>query len=129
VRHECRCLELGLVCGCRNCVTSCDLHIFVDQAAETVAPQDADTRTFRRRIGSLGGRVLVQRPVRPVGVVVIGVLIEEEPQVPLAGDQYLVQAFAAGAADPPLRDRVRTGRPDGRLDGGFGTPQGLAAAL
>jgi hypothetical protein len=34
-----------------------------------------------------GGRVLLQRPVRPVRVVMIAVLAEDQPQVAFAGDQ------------------------------------------
>jgi chloride channel protein, CIC family len=39
-----------------------------------------------------------------------------QPQVPFAGDQHPVQALAAGAGNPPLRDRVRRRRPDRCLD-------------
>jgi len=63
-----------------------------------------------------GGRILRQRPVRPMSVVMIGVLTKDQPQVPFVGDQHLVQAVSAGAAHPALRDRVRPRRPDGRLD-------------
>ena len=63
-----------------------------------------------------GGRALVQRPVRPVCVVVIDVLINDQSQVPFAGDQHPVEALAAGAGDPAFGDRVRPRRPDGRLD-------------
>jgi len=63
-----------------------------------------------------GGRILRQRPVRPMSVVMIGVLTKDQPQVPFVGDQHLVQALSAGAAHPALRDRVRPRRPDGRLD-------------
>jgi hypothetical protein len=45
-----------------------------------------------------GGRALEERPVQRVRVVVIGVLAEDQPQVPLAGDERPVQAFAAGAS-------------------------------
>jgi hypothetical protein len=34
----------------------------------------------------------VQRPVRPAGVVMVGVLAEDQLQVPFAGDQHPVQA-------------------------------------
>jgi hypothetical protein len=37
---------------------------------------------------------------------VIGVLAQDQPQVPFAGDEHPVQALAAGAGDPPLGDRV-----------------------
>jgi hypothetical protein len=43
---------------------------------------------------------LVQGSVWPVGVVVIDVLVEDEPQMPFTSDQHLVQALAANAADP-----------------------------
>ena len=61
-------------------------------------------------------RALLQCPVRPMSVVMIGVLAEDQPQVPLAGDQHPVQALAAGTAYPALRDRIRPRRPDRRLD-------------
>jgi hypothetical protein len=63
-----------------------------------------------------GGRVPLQYPVRPVRVVVIDVLAQGQAQVPFTGDQHLVQALAAGAGDPPLGDRIRSGRPDRGLD-------------
>jgi hypothetical protein len=50
--------------------------------------------------------VLVQRPVRPMRIVVIDVLTEDQPQVPFAGDQHLAQALAAGTGDPAFGDRV-----------------------
>ena len=59
-----------------------------------------------------GGRVLLQRPVRPVRVVVNGVLAQDEPQVRFAGDRRPVRALAAGAAHLAFGDRVRT-RPAG----------------
>jgi hypothetical protein len=46
-----------------------------------------------------------------MSVVVIGVLIEDQPQVPLAGDEHLIQALAAGTGDSPLGDRVRPRTP------------------
>ena len=39
-----------------------------------------------------GGRALLQRPMWPVRVVVIDVLAENEPEMPLARDQHLIQA-------------------------------------
>src|SRR2546430_5561202 len=63
-----------------------------------------------------GGRVLLRRSWRAMQVVVPGVLVQDQPQVPFAGDQHPVQAFAAGAGDPPLGDRVRARRTDRRCD-------------
>ena len=54
-------------------------------------------------------RILLQRSVRPVAVVVIGVLAEDQPQVPFADDKHPVQALAASTADPAFGDRVRPG--------------------
>src|SRR5690349_11874848 len=50
----------------------CDLGIFVNEAAEPVSAQNTYTRHFGRRRRMPGGRALPQRPVRPVGVAVIG---------------------------------------------------------
>jgi hypothetical protein len=58
------------------------------------------TRIPVRRMRAPRRRVLVQCPVRAVAVMVTDVLAEDQPQVPFAGDQHLVQALAAGAADP-----------------------------
>ena len=109
--------------GAENYVISCDLGIFVDQATEPVAPQHMDTRTFLRVNRFARRRILVQRSVWPVGVVVIGVLTKDEPQMPFTGDQHPAQALAAGAADLAIGDRVRARRqhrcPDGtHSDGG-----------
>jgi hypothetical protein len=37
----------------------------------------------------------LQRPIRPMGVVMVGVLAEGRPQVPFAGNQHLVWALSA----------------------------------
>jgi hypothetical protein len=49
--------------GAEYCVTSCDLGVFVDQAAEPVLPQNPGTCACCGRILASGGWVLVQRPV------------------------------------------------------------------
>src|SRR5215472_17743201 len=90
--------------GAENCVTVCDLGILMDQSAEPGAPQDPNSRAFCGLIGSPGGRVLVQRPVWPAGVVVVDVFVKDGPKIPFTSDQQLVRAFAAGAADPAFRD-------------------------
>ena len=86
--------------GAEYYVTSCDLGVFVDQAAEPVPPQNPDTCLYCGRILAPGGRILVQRPVWPMRIVVTGVLAEDQPQMTLAGDQHPVQALAAGTGDP-----------------------------
>jgi hypothetical protein len=54
--------------GAENPVASCDLRIFVDQAAEPIPAQDPDVRAQGGLIAP-GRRLLLQRPVRPVRVV------------------------------------------------------------
>jgi hypothetical protein len=102
--------------GAGNGVTLCDLGVFADEVAETVSPQNTHVAHFYGWMETPGGRILPQRPVRPMLVVMIGVLTEDQPQVPFAGEQHPVQALAAGATHPALCDRVRPRRPDGRLD-------------
>ena len=99
--------------GVENRVTLCDLSVFVDHVTEPIPAQKPHTGYFHRRIQAPGGRILLQCPVRAVGVVMAGVVIEDEPQLALAGDQHPVQALAMGAGDTPLRDRVRLARPHG----------------
>jgi hypothetical protein len=84
--------------GAENAVTLCDLRIFVDHAAEPVPAQNAHIGHFDRRIRAPVGRLLLQRPVRTVRIVMIGVLAKDQAQVPFAGDQHPVQALAAGTA-------------------------------
>jgi hypothetical protein len=108
-------LQLSL-CVPKNGVTSGDLGIFVDQAAEPAAAPNAHTSYFRRRMSRPCRRVLLQCPVRPMAAVTIDVLAQDQPQVPFASDQHPVQALAAGTGNPALRDRVRTRRPDRRPD-------------
>jgi len=55
--------------GAENAVTSCDLRVLVDQAAEPVASSDADVVVGRRDMGPAVGWSVADGPVRPVGVV------------------------------------------------------------
>jgi hypothetical protein len=98
--------------GAENCVTSCDLGVFVDQAAGPVRPQHPDTGAWGKRMCPPSRWVLLQRPVWPVGVVVIDVLTEDQSQVPFAGDSILSRH---SRRTPPASVR-RSGSP-GRLDG------------
>ena len=94
--------------GAEYCVTSCDLGVFVDEAAEPIPPENAHIRQGCGWIRTSRGWVLVQRPVRPVRVVVIDVLIEDQPQVPFAGDQHPVQALPARARRDGIREEPVT---------------------
>jgi hypothetical protein len=99
--------------GADNAVTSCDLRILVDEAAEPVVSSEADG-VVRGCHGDLAvGRLLAEGPVRPVGAVVISVLAEGLVKMSLAGDEDAVGALAPGAGDPPLADRVRPRRVNG----------------
>jgi hypothetical protein len=88
----------------------------VDEAAEPVPAQNSHTGHVTRWMHAFDGRALLQGPVRPVRIVMIDVLAQDQRQVPFAGDQHLVQALSPGTGNPALRDRVRTRRLDRRLD-------------
>lgn len=46
-----------------------------------------------------------------MGVVVVGVLVDDDAQVPLSGDQEAVGGFAPAGANPALGDRIHPGHP------------------
>jgi hypothetical protein len=71
----------------------------MDQAAEPVPSQDPDIRTHSGRTLAAGRRDLAERPVRAMDVVMIGVFAQDQLQVPLAGDQYPVEALSPGAGN------------------------------
>src|ERR1035437_10612309 len=100
--------------GADNAVTSCDLGILVDQAAEQVASSDADVVAWGREMGAAVGWLLAEGPVRPVGVVVVDVFAEGVVQMSPAGDEDAVGALAPGGGGPPFADRVRPRRLHGR---------------
>ena len=52
------------------------------------------------------GRLLIERSVRAVAVVVLDVFLQHQREVASSGDQEVVEAFAAQGADPALGDRV-----------------------
>lgn len=74
--------------------------VFADQAAEDLPSLDPGGH-----IGRLAGlplrRLLLQPLVRPVAVIVPGVLGQDAAQMPLAEDQHVVQALAAQRAHQP----------------------------
>jgi hypothetical protein len=67
----------------------------MDQAAEPVPAQNPDVRARSGWMRTPGRWTLVHRPVRAMQIVVIGVLIKDQPQVPFPGDQHPVQAVGA----------------------------------
>jgi hypothetical protein len=101
--------------GADNGVTSRDLQVLVDEAAEPVPSEDADVRSRTRRDCACG-RSLIQGSVRPVGVEVLEVLAQHDSEVTWPGDQEVVEALAAQRADEAFGDRVCPRRPDGGAD-------------
>ena len=107
--------------GAESWVTSCDLQVFVDEAAEPVPSEHADARPGTRR-GVGCGWALVQGSVRAVGVEVLHILAQHDVEVAWSGDQDVIKAFPTQGADEPFRDRVRPGCPDrGADDADVGT--------
>jgi hypothetical protein len=71
--------------GAGYSVTSRDLGIFMNEAAEAVPAQDAHTRHISGRMCASGRRVLLQCPVRLVRVVVVDIVVQDQSQVAFAG--------------------------------------------
>ena len=67
--------------GASNRVALCDLRVFVDQATEAVAAQNANTFHVGERMDAASRRALLQRPVGPVRIVMMDVLAQHQPQV------------------------------------------------
>jgi hypothetical protein len=84
--------------GAENSVTSCDLHILVDEAAEPIPSQWPNCRAGAWG-SAAGGRLLMQRSVRAVSVEMVDVLAQHCGEVTRSGDQELVEAFAPQGAD------------------------------
>ena len=65
---------------------------------QPVPAENQDACAWSRWLPTPGRRALLQRPVRAMLVVVIGVLAQDQPQVPFTGDQHPVQALMAAPA-------------------------------
>ena len=101
--------------GAENPVASRDLHILVYEATEAISSQGPDGR-FGARGSAACLRLLTERPVRAMGVVVLEVLLQHCREVARSGDQEVIEAFAAQRSDEALGDRVRARCPDGAAD-------------
>ena len=109
--------------GADNSVTSCDLQVFVYEAAESVSSQRLLGCSGGRGSGACG-RVLMQRSVRTVRVVMPDVLAYNCGEMASSGDQDVVEAFPAQCPDEAFRDRVRPRCPDwGADDPNVGTDE------
>jgi hypothetical protein len=85
--------------------------MLMDETAEAVSSQWSDGRAGGRGSAACG-RMLAERSVRAVRVVVLDVLPKHYREVARSGDQKVIEAFATQGADPALNDRVRPRCPD-----------------
>lgn len=93
--------------GAENCVTSCDLLIFMDQSAEPITTPNPSRAGHAAGYQDLIGRPLVQGAM---GVEVIDILGQHLLQVTLVHDEYPIRTLATHTAYPSLSDRVRLNR-------------------
>ena len=85
----------------------CHQAILVNHASGAVAPLDLEVVQVGDAVGQRAQwRGLPEGSVRPVGVVEVLVLAQDDHQVPPVPDQGAVEQFAAAAADPAFDDRV-----------------------
>ena len=101
--------------GAENPVTLCDLHVFADEAIESISPERPDGRSGTWW-SAVRGCALIEGSVRPVGVEVLDVLAQHDVEVAWSDDQEVVEAFSAQGADEAFRDRVRPRCPDRGAD-------------
>ncbi len=83
----------------------------MEQATEPIPPHHPPSRHEDHRFARSQRRHLPQRAMRPVGVVMIGILTQHRHQVPTSNDEHPVQALAADRAHPALRVGIRPRRP------------------
>src|SRR5919198_1201 len=91
--------------------------VFVKETAESIASMDTPLVARRRAGPRLGERrLLVERAVWPMGVVVGDVLAQNRLELSARDVRHPVETFSPGAADPALGVRFRPWRSDRRLD-------------
>jgi hypothetical protein len=82
--------------------------VLVKQTAESVVPTETPLVVKRLNEPHLRERrLLVERAVWPMRVVVDDVLAQDRLELPAGDDQDAVETFPPGAADPALRVRLR----------------------
>jgi hypothetical protein len=98
-------------------VSLCGEFVFVEQPAESVAPPDMPPVVMGGDGSRLdNGRLLLERAVWPMRVVVGDILAQHPLEVRARDDQDPVKTLAPHAADPALRVRLRPRRRDRRAD-------------
>jgi hypothetical protein len=88
----------------------------VDESAEAVASEMPSVRAIWWRGGSSHRWPLTEGSMRPVVVVVRGVLGQDVGEVAWSGDEDAAEAFSSQGPDPALSDRVRPRSLRWRLD-------------
>jgi hypothetical protein len=96
------------------CSSGCS-SVLVDQAVDDLPALDPGGH-IDRLAGLVQRRSLFPRLVRPMFVVMPRVLGQDPPEVSFTVDQEAVKALAPQRSHIPLREGVRAGRPDRRLD-------------
>ena len=84
-------------CECRKPLSPlCDLGVFVDQAAEPVTSDHLAVVAQRDGQGlcAAAGRPLSEAAVRPMRIVMVGVLSHNQTEVAFAGDEDTVDHLA-----------------------------------
>jgi hypothetical protein len=91
----------GLVSGC--------LAVLVDESVAAAVSSDRSAGPIFDDF-AIVGCALSETAVRPTGVVVRDVFVEQPFEVAVVPDEGAVQEFAAHRANPAFRERVRDGR-------------------
>lgn len=97
--------------GAENVIRLCDLRVFVDEPTEDIVSSHATAAgrrcPARRRCK---WRLLLQRPMGPMPVIVPYVLLEHPTQVFGSNDEQLIQALTSDGPHPSFREGIRHGR-------------------
>src|ERR1017187_388505 len=101
-----------MLCVPRTSSTSCDQAVLVDHATDTGLSSDAVLLKIDRFGERFQRRSRVQRPARPVLIVMGLVLAQDPPQMVLIPDEGAIEELAAASADPAFGYCVHPGRPD-----------------
>ena len=90
----------------RTSSTPCDQAVFVDHAADARVSSDTVLLKIDRFGERFQRRSGLQRPVRPVLIVMGLVLAQDPPQMVLIPDEGAVEKLAPASPDPAFGDRV-----------------------
>ena len=91
----------------------------MDESAEAIASTDprlSQGRRVRMRAAAWLWRRQLEGAMRPMGVVVVDIEVEDTCEVAASDDQHPVQAFPTHRADEAFRIGIRPGCTDRRAD-------------